>query len=245
MKNVGNLELTVINTRNPSSEDELQKCESAYQLWKKAWQGTFRELNVGKSLFSDDFLDRELGGLFLGNEAVGFLLYNWFEINRSYHCEHSYFENYPSELMEELLISGYKKIMVISYMTLKDDWRKPFTDLPISELLTSFAVKRFVESEAQVLVGYFRNDRKTNEMFYRHGGIPLIKDIKRYNVAVDFASITKAAATSSTFPGVADIANRLWENRNKNSLRRTEYEELPRSVHESFGRLHSVSSMGK
>jgi len=245
MKKVGSLELTVLNTRNPSSEDELQKCESAYRLWKQAWQGTFRELNVERSLFSDDFMDRELGGLFLGNEAVGLLLYNWFEIDRSYHREHSYFENYPTDLIAELLSSGYKKIMVISYMTLKDDWRKPFTDLPISELLISFCVKRFVESDAQILVGYFRNDRKTNEMFYRHGGIPLIKDVKRYNVDVDFASITKANATDSNVSGVAEIANRLWENRNKNSARRAEYEELPRPVYEPLGRLHSVSSMGK
>ncbi|MFV8250268.1 hypothetical protein [Bdellovibrio bacteriovorus] len=205
MKSVYSLEFRLLNTSDPAQKDLVEAC---YRLWRPVWSDTFAELSVQRDLYSEDFLDRELGGLFFNGQPVGFLLWRFFDLSRESHRGHSYFKNYSPELKE--LVRALGQTMIISYMTIDPAWRKSETDIPVSELLISFSVKRFLESRAENLLGYFRNNRKTNEMFYRHGGIPLQKSTSAYNVDVDFAYITKASAHESTLPAAAAAATELW-----------------------------------
>lgn len=208
-KRVLDLEFRLMRTERPLPSEVSQR-DGAYKLWRRNWVQTFDELGVQRKLTSDDFLHRELGGLFLGEQPIGFMLYHFINLEDEVWRETSYFNNYPDEI-KLLHTDRPERVMVISYMTLESEWRKSETDLPISELLTSFAVMRFLSSDAKRLIGYFRNSRKTNEMFYRHGGMPLVRASRAYNVDVDFAEILKRNATLSSLPGCAEAALELWD----------------------------------
>ena len=224
LKKVSELEFHLLSTTtpmfsptmtNPSSQvaaakQETKKVEGCFRLWEKVWAETFLELEVDrKQIKSDDFLHRELGGLFIGNEPVGFMLYSILNLSRRSNFRSSYFNNYPDELFEALVKNG-DETMVISYMTIDENWRKSQTDLPISEILMGLAILRFKESRADKLLGYFRNNRGTQNIFYRHGGTPLLRSQRAYNVDVDFAEITHANAQLSSLPQCAGSTLRLW-----------------------------------
>jgi len=208
MKQIAKLDFYHFNTSNPEDNSVLN--EACFELWEKVWINTFIELNVQhKQVDSDDYLSKELGGLFLGGKPIGFLMYHFCDMKKRTHQKMSYFHNYPRDLYQNV-IAVEDQVMVITYMTLDPEWRKSLTDLPISELLIGFAVLRFMESQSKRLLGYFRNNRGTNDIFYRHGGLPLLKGEQAYNVEVDFAQITRSSAQLSTLPGCADMTFLKW-----------------------------------
>jgi hypothetical protein len=209
MKQIVDLDFHIFQTSDPGEQTALN--ERCFELWEHIWIDTFKELQVhDKPVHSDDYLSKELGGLFLGDKPVGFLMYHFCDMKKRTHQKMSYFHNYPKHLYQNV-ISAQDQVMVITYMTLDPEWRKSLTDLPISELLIGFSVLRFMESQSNRLIGYFRNNRGTNDIFYRHGGLALLKGETAYNVEVDFAQITRRSARLSTLPGCADMTFLKWK----------------------------------
>ncbi len=208
LKSVSDLRFLHFSTSQPGVFSDLN--ERCFELWEKVWIETFAELQVAnKKVTSDDYLSKELGGLFLGDQPIGFLMYHFCDLKKRTHQKMSYFHNYPQSLYDEVIAKGDLS-MVITYMTLDHAWRKSQTDLPISEILIGFSVMRFMESEAQRLLGYFRNNRGTQNMFYRHGGQALRLNEQAYNVEVDFAEITRPTARLSTWKDCADMTFMKW-----------------------------------
>jgi hypothetical protein len=208
LKQVVDLDFHLFETSNPGEHHSLN--EKCFELWEQVWKDTFTELNVHhKQVSSDDYLSKELGGLFLGDRPIGFLMYHFCDMKRRTHQKMSYFNNYPRPLYENVIATG-DQTMIITYMTIDPGWRKSQTDLPVSELLIGFSVMRFMESQSSRLLGYFRNNRGTNDIFYRHGGLALLKGEQAYNVEVDFAQITKTSARLSTRPGCGDMTFQKW-----------------------------------
>lgn len=208
LKQTAELDFHLFKTSNPNEHQLLN--ERCFDLWERVWKDTFAELNVHhKQVTSDDYLSKELGGLFLGERPIGFLMYHFCDLQRRTHQKMSYFNNYPRPLYENV-IANADQTMIITYMTIDPEWRKSQTDLPVSELLIGFSVMRFMESQAHRLLGYFRNNRGTNDIFYRHGGLALLKGEQAYNVEVDFAQITKSSAQLSTLPGCGNMTFEKW-----------------------------------
>lgn len=217
---VFHLRYHLINTRNPASE-ELELCEKAFRFWKSSWEKTYAELNVNKGpeLKSDDFLDREVGVLVCKNEPIGLFLNNWFDLSRESITSHSYFSNYPSEVIQEYRKKGFSKVMVLSYLTVHPSWRKSQTDIPVSEILFGLGVIRFSETPYENLIGYVRKDLNTHQIFDRHGGVTLMS-MTAYNVEVDHKYMTKETMQLSSLPGVAKATRYLWQNRIESQKRR-------------------------
>jgi len=240
MKFVENLEFFHFNTNEPG--EYLHHCESAFALWEEQWSETFKELNVDKKLYNDDFLNRELGGLFLGSRAVGFILYHFLDFSRYSNFNVSYSRNYP----ENLWRAHYERrdrVMVASHLTLDPEWRKNKTNLPASEILFSLAVLRFLKSPADRLITYARNNRKMNEMVYRHGGEAVLKNHTAYNVSVDFIEIPKTCAQISALPDCAPITLNLWTK-----TKQTEEYDVYRLRKQKNGTpygLHELSPLGE
>lgn len=210
MKSVYGLDYVLLNTRNPDPS-QIELVEKCHRFWKRSWEQTFRELRSvrGDELRSDDFLDREVGVLVHQGEPIGLFFNNWFDISRDSVTSHSYFKNYPSEVIEHYRRMGLKEVMLLAYMTLDPEWRKSQTDVQISDLLFSLGVMRFMEGQWPALIGYIRKDNNTHKIFYRHGGIKL-NESQAYNVPVDFCYLTRDSARLSTLPGVSQAALYLW-----------------------------------
>jgi hypothetical protein len=207
MNQVRNLTFAHFNTENPGAH--LAHCESAFHLWEKQWSETFRELGANKEIYSDDFLNRELTGLFLGTEAIGFVLCTFIDLSRYSHRRLQYSHSHP-ETLWRVYSESQDQVMSTTYLTLDHDWRKSNTDYPISELIMGLSVLRFLESPADRLIGYFRNNRGVNEMMYRHGGTPVLVNQIAYNVPVDFIQITRENARLSDWKDCAQLTLDFW-----------------------------------
>lgn len=225
------------NTTNPGLYQA--QCESAYSLWKNQWIETFGELDQSRKLTSDDFIDHELCGLFDGEKAIGFMLCKFMDLGRMATFDLLYFKNYPKALIERNKTLK-DPIMIMSFMTLEPAWRKSFTNFSISELLIGFMILRLNASTAKRAVGYFRNNRATNEIFYRHEGEFILQD-RAYNVDVDYAEARPDVATLSSFSSHALLTLKLWnafynQRRKSNDLERSptprQSEQISRRVPE-------------
>ena len=194
------------NTSNPGI---FQKhCKSAYSLWKNQWIETFSDLDKSRQLTSDDFIDHELCGLFDGEKAIGFMLCKFMDLSLKSTFDVLYFKNYPQPLVQR---NGklQDRILIMSFMTLDPAWRKSYTNFSISELLMGFIILRLNNSTSNRTVGYFRNNRSTNEIFYRHSGQFLLKD-KVYNVDVDYGEADPLTSTLSSYSSHALLTLKLW-----------------------------------
>lgn len=211
MKKTSELELHLIDTRNPKSK-QIDLCEKAYLFWHKSWSQTFSKLGVEKSgtMRSDDFLDREVIALFTGGQPVALFFINCFDISRESIINHTYFKNYTKDTIQELRIKNFKEVMVLTYMTVHEDWRTKYTDVPLPDLLFSLAMMRFWESGLENLIGYIRKDKSFFQSFYRHGAIK-ISETQAYNVPVDFCYLTRDSSQLSPLPGVIEATNKLWK----------------------------------
>ncbi|MEQ1724161.1 MAG: hypothetical protein ABL930_13390, partial [Pseudobdellovibrio sp.] len=107
------------------------------------------------------------------------------------------------------------------------EWRKQNTNYSISEILVGFVTLRLKFSNADRMVVCLRNNRKINEIFYRHGG-ELIQRSSAFNVEVDFSEMYKESAQLSEWKDHAVLTSKLWLNfLNKH---RGEKNELTRSI---------------
>ena len=203
---VTQLKYFCFNTSNPGRY--LNHCQSAYKLWRQQWIQTFGDLDSSKQLTSDDFIDRELCGLFQGEQAIGFMLCKFMDLRRYPTIDLLYFKNYPQSLIDRNL-EKQDPIMIMSYMTLDPTWRKSNTNYSVSELLIGFMILRLNNSEAHRAVGYFRNNRSTNEIFYRHSGHFLLRHYA-YNVDVDYAEADPQTSTLSSYSSHALLNLKLW-----------------------------------
>ena len=206
LNDVTNLQFINFNTSDP--KNYLEHCKNSYILWKSEWEKTFQELKTNKTLYSDDFLHREIGGLFLGTKPIGFILYQFEDITKKTTTDLHYFSNYESRLIHWHQQKN-DLVMIATYFTTDPDWRKKNTNYSVSELLISFMNLRLIFSDANRMIGYFRNNRKTNEIFYRHGG-EFIAHQNAYNVSVDFAEIYKDRAQLSEWKDHATLASKMW-----------------------------------
>ncbi len=219
VKSLAELDLFLLNTLDPSPAD-VQRVESCYDLWKSSWEETFTKLNVdgGSHLYADDFLDREAIALF-ENETPVALFFNHTVTFTPSQLGHSYFKHYPKDIFPKLQELGFKRCMILSYMTVLPAFRKSATDIPMFELLFSLGVKRFQSRPQECLLGYIRKDLSFHESFARHGGIKLTQS-HVYNVDVDYLYMTQDSAHLSPTPEVAHTAQHLWEKmlfRNKSA----------------------------
>jgi hypothetical protein len=242
LEDVSSLDYLCFETSRPN--EYTAECNSAYLLWEKQWRQTFDDLGVEKKLLSDDFQNRILCGLFRNGTAIGFILYQNVNLKLFSACDSLYFSNY-SESLKKYQQSTQDQVFIISYMTLNPDWRKTNTNYSISELLISFVVLEFNFSNADRIIGYFRNNRSTNQIFYRHAGKFLSQETA-YNVQVDFAEIHKDDSQISDLKDHAVISLKLWQNFHNNQKQkeningtknsyRTQRDERPRRNFSELG----------
>lgn len=211
IKETTDLTLHLIDTRNPQPH-QIDLCEKAYHFWYHSWSQTFSKLGVEKSgpMPADDFLDREVIALFSGPEPVALFFVNRFDISRDSIINHTYFKNYPKDTIKQLREKNFKEVMVLTYMTVHEEWRSKFTDVPLPDLLFSLAMMRFWESGLENLIGYIRKDKSFFQSFYRHGAIK-ISETQAYNVPVDFCYLTRDSSQLSPLPGIMEVTKKLWK----------------------------------
>lgn len=208
-----NTQLYIISPHFPLPEHR-RISDELYRFWKEIWNSTYLELEGQGVKESDEFLRQcEICAVVANNEVIGSLSFQWFDLSLQSHREHSYFQIYPQHVLDNMAALGATKIMTIAQMAVSPKWRKSSHGPFVSEILMGAACKRMAQWGVDGAIAYTRNNRKVNELFYRHGARCLLEQQKQHNVEVDFVIILRNEARPSNVPGLSHEIERLWHNR--------------------------------
>ncbi len=203
----------VFTSRWPQDELEQTEYNKLYRSWDALWSKTYSELEGVQDLRSDDFERlNEVSGFYFKDEVIGVFCFNWYNLALPSHMKHSYFSAYPPEAIEKLKQMDAKIVMSMGNLAVLPDWRKRDSGL-ISEAFVGLGCKRFLQSDADFLIAYTRNDRKVNELCYRHGAQCLVANHMEHNVSVDIIAISRKEVVIAQDKGVLDLVENLWGRR--------------------------------
>lgn len=192
--------------------------EAAYLFWRDIiLEGLISEnlQQQAAHLTSDEFVrQHEIHCLFNERQPVGLFAFCWMDLHYRATWQQNYFsQNYPEELLQRLCDQGHKMVMTMGQLVVDPSWRRSKIGPCVSEILVSFAIKRFLESPASILISFSRNNRKTHEMSYRYGANPLIQDRLSYGIASDILAMYKDSVRPCAFPGIQEATDKLWQSR--------------------------------
>jgi hypothetical protein len=165
----------------------------AYACWRSVWETTLRELDNADRVFSDDFTRQdELGALFYADRCVGLTGYRWVDLSLPGYRDDSYFKVWPRTALETALGHG-SRICVGSNLTVLPQWRGALEGYSVKEILMTLAVRRFLASDADAMLGTMRNDRGMNHLVYRLGARPVLQNVSHHGVQVDLVTFARHA----------------------------------------------------
>jgi hypothetical protein len=138
------------------------------------------------------------------------MMYDFRDLRMKAHRDLTYFQHYPSDVLEHLLAQGQEEVMMTGQLTVHPDWRKNKIGPFMSDVLMGLSVKRFVNSPASVKLAFTRNDRGIQNLCYRFGAIPLRKGHEAYGIPCDVVAFHRNDVRDSDQPALARAIDRLW-----------------------------------
>ncbi|HEX8954324.1 MAG TPA: hypothetical protein VF945_20865 [Polyangia bacterium] len=205
---------------------ERRRMFRAHLCWQDTWSAMLRDLDGAELRFSDDFSRQdEIGALFCGDECVGLSGYRFVDLSLPWLQRDSYFAPWPAPLVEQIA-AATPRVCVGSNLVVAPSWRGALTPMRVSEMLLALAVQRFTESDAQIMLGTMRNDRRMNHISYRMGAMPLRTNVMHHHVAVDLVMFTRNTVDDIGLPPIQWVraASRVEETSHEErigKLRRT------------------------
>ena len=191
---------------------------ATYILWKNGVKEGMCSLGLheqASQLTSDEFLrHEEVFALFYQNQPVGLLLFDWMNLIKNFAIlDHSYFNDYPKSLVQNLVRQGCENFMVISKLVVAKKWRKHCIGPGVSEILTGMMIRRFKQSKADVLLFLTRNDRGTNKLGIEYGAEVLLSNHQCYGANSDILAIYPDSVKNSSDAVIDATTEYLWQNR--------------------------------
>jgi hypothetical protein len=180
------LSFHVLSPANPGPADYALLGE-AYNCWSNVWKTTLFELDKAEHVPSDEFTRQdEIGALFHDWECVGLMGYRTVDLASAMHRDDSYFRVWTEEARARATAKG-TRMFIAGNLTVAVPWRRA-DGASVKELLLALAIERFKASGADALLGTTRNDRGMNDLGYRLGFGPLVRNVTLHNVAVDLVA---------------------------------------------------------
>lgn len=209
-----------------NSQTDIKQLNEVYKFWHQIWNDTFVELKGQELKYSDDFVRQdEIAVLYAEGKIVGTFSFSWFNLELSSHRNHSYFKSYPKDVLEKLEKQNLNQIMTMGYLAVHEDWRKTNLGPFVSEVLVGVACKRLVSSPASILLTFTRNNRKMNELGYRHGAKCLKASQREHNVEVDFIGVHRNEVQATPVAGIPELIESVWNTRIDHSHQHIEKEK--------------------
>lgn len=149
----------------------------AYELWRDSWRETLCQLEGITRINSDEF-DRqdEVAVLVVGQRCAAVAGLRWIDLSLPMGREDSCFLAWPESAMAQI---EDRLVGLVSNMVLARERRGSRIgfqsnqhphDTPLSQATLSLAIRRFLDSPAECVVGTARNDRSTNRLACNAGG---------------------------------------------------------------------------
>lgn len=192
------------------SEKYSELYQKLFLFWKKYWQPLYKALDSQYNMSSDLFVRQsEVTGFIYNNEVIALFCMDTFNVASSAHYEHSYFKAYPTEVIDFLRLNRINRVIVDNQLAVRKEYRGGV----LAELLIGLTLKRLQESSFDYILSYTRNSKKTNEMGYKWGWYPILKNYQAHGESADFVLIEKGNLEKYYLHPLYEQVEQLWKNR--------------------------------
>lgn len=184
-----------------------------YQCWHDVWSETFAELDNNPDIKSDNFTRQDvIGALLVDGECKAMSLFQYTDANSPTFKRDSYFSNW-SEIHQAKLCAPGKKVIVCSHFTIHPTARKESVGLSMKDLLVGISMEFFNHTDADVMTGAMRKNRKVHTTTYDWGSIPIASDIPsgHGDALVDLIMIIKNHMPQDH--ELVPLIKKLWDER--------------------------------
>jgi hypothetical protein len=211
-----NLKLVFLPLPHPRP-DHLDLYRKAAACWEEVWLHLFDEFKVEQPLFLDNFLRQdEAACLFAQNRCLGMILFRTVDFDMMNYRRDSYFKEWSEKDLANLLLKG-KKAFLATFMTVHPDYRhsSPELNVKLKELFMEIMIRRFKESDADVISGIARRDRGMHDESYKMGAHVIRENVDYMGgrFKVDLVGFYRDAAKQSPVERVRAIVDNLWKER--------------------------------
>lgn len=190
--------------------------QEAYSCWYSVWKNTYKELNVPKQMFSDDFTRQtEICSIFHENKCLAMVFIRWIDMRIETSKHDSYFKVWSEKDLTKVIRDG-SNILIYSNLTLSPDCRKNNCNMSIKDLLFFLTFNlRFSHSKADGICAVARRAKRVHELCYRYGAIPLSTDVAHFDETdrVDFVAFYKSNVKNGPLDDVVTLGRKLWSER--------------------------------
>ena len=192
--------------------------EQSYSLWSNITANALKEEkndDLAANLSSDSFLEYdELVTLNNPTGPIGLFMFRWIDLAFTSNQSLSGIKNrFPQTLLDALAKKKFSKIMLMGNLAVDPNWRRSKVGFGVADMLMTFAVTRFLESDAQVLLTTTRNNRSTNTLCYRQGGSKYADNGIVFGVESDVVLFHRDDIKPLEIPLIYDKAKSLWQSK--------------------------------
>jgi len=179
-----NLKFFVFNPRDPHPFAQ-EVATQTYDMWREVWLAALGELEGAKDLKSDDFTRQEqIGVLLEDGVAIGSVFFANVDLAKPMWRKDSYFSAWPEDTMVKIG-REYSTVLVCSYFTLSQNYRRSSQGFNGKQLLSALAVEHFFNTESSAMVGTMRVNRGMHTLCYDLHALPIERDLEMHGVKVD------------------------------------------------------------
>ncbi len=156
-----------------------------FNFWQKQWADAFNEIKHNEQINQTEFCrHEEVTGLFLNGQIIAVALTDFLKTDCPVQSRHRNFENFSESILEQITqVSKNKPVRTVNYLAIDSKYRSNYY---VADMVVGLTLLRTSELQNAVLIGHSRNTRKTNELGYRLGGIPLEQNVTVHGEPSDF-----------------------------------------------------------
>ncbi len=175
------LELHFLDPRGGESDPLLRE---AYDCWGTVWREAFYELEGATVVHSDNFSRQdEIAGFFTGGQCIALVGYRFVDLREPMVHDDSYFQAWSKDALRRAAAHGHRAF-VSNILSVRPEWRNA-SGVDLKELCIGFSVKRFLQTNADCMLGTCRNNRGVSAVCYQLGFEALDTDVLLHGVTVD------------------------------------------------------------
>lgn len=193
--------------------------EKSYLFWKEIWFNSLNEIENVEKMYADNFSRCDyFSVLFYQDEPILMCLFTKHDISTILTTDDSYFQIWPKEVFKSMIQKNISDVMVCSHYTLGTKYRQ-IDQYKVKDLVLGLTHCAYQDSGLPYMLGTTRNLKKTNQLMYSMGCIPLAQNIIYHGEPSDLVILKLEASKENLYVTTPEYLREfllyLWNHRNQ------------------------------
>ena len=205
----------VLPGRCPLNFRHVEFYAKTYAFWKGVYTDLYQKSGRPESLCTDSYYRQDhVFSLVHQQDVIGCILCSYHNTQVPTPFDLNYFADLSDEMMGAVRKALAGKLMLMESLTVHPDWRRSSKGLPVADLLLGLAMRAFLASHCDVLVGTPRVDVKMHTKCSMFGG-RCLGDIQKSGFSCQSFLFLSTEDHKHPSPDVQGFIDRLWDSRTK------------------------------